>query len=361
MNPVAPSPLPLPAEFADLTALNTLGLRATANRVLRLHSPSELASLALQLAQFAGQPWCVLGGGSNVVLPLHYAGTVVQPLFMGITQLPCESGLRIQAFAGESWHGFVAHCMAQGWWGLENLALIPGTVGAAPIQNIGAYGLEVAQRIESVTVWDCDAQALRTVPAAECAFAYRDSAFKRGTLGTVIVVAVTFLLPLPQDWMPVLGYAELNKMLASQSNPQTTLPAQAIFDAVVAIRRAKLPDPAVIGNAGSFFKNPVVTAAQAAALRVLHPHLPHYAQAGGECKLAAAWLIDQCGFKSCAPKSGEGCIGVHPLQALVIVNTAGRGNATAAQVRAVADEIQAAVLARFGVNLEVEPVFLTAA
>lgn len=343
---------------ADLTSLNTLGLRARANRVLRLQSLQELPSLAAQLALTAPQPWCVLGGGSNVVLPEHYAGTVVLPQFMGIEQVSCETGVRVKAFAGESWHGFVAHCMAHGWWGLENLALIPGTVGAAPIQNIGAYGLEVAQRIESVTVWDCQSHRLRDIAAAQCGFAYRDSVFKQGSLGRLIVVSVTFLLPYARDWVPMAGYADVARALAQQ--PSGASPsAQAIFDAVVAIRRAKLPDPAVIGNAGSFFKNPVVSAAQAAQLLNLYPAAPHYPQADGRSKLAAAWLIDQCGFKQRGADLGEGCIGVHPQQALVLVNLAGRGNAVASQVRAVADEIMQTVQAKFGVALEPEPVFIS--
>jgi UDP-N-acetylmuramate dehydrogenase len=320
--------------------------------MLRLNSPAELTDLS---AQLGNDEWLVLGGGSNVVLPEYYAGTVVMPQFLGIEQLACEHGLRIKAFAGENWHGFVAQCVARGWWGLENLALIPGTVGAAPIQNIGAYGLEVAQRIESVTVWDCQAQAVRELPAAECGFGYRDSVFKRGSLGKIIVVAVTFLLPSAQNWQPIAGYADVARALNGANAPT----AQAIFDAVIAIRQAKLPDPAVIGNAGSFFKNPVVTAAQAALLLALHPKLPHYPQANGEFKLAAAWLIDQCGFKGRGADLGNGKIGVHPQQALVLVNLAGQGNAVAEDLRAVADEIQAVVNERFGVLLEVEPIFVS--
>ncbi len=317
-----------------------------------MHSPIELPQLA---ARLRGGEWLVLGGGSNVVLPEYYAGTVVLPQFLGIEQLACEQGLRIKAFAGESWHGFVTQCTARGWWGLENLALIPGTVGAAPIQNIGAYGLEVAQRIESVTVWDCQAQTLREIAAAECGFGYRDSVFKRGSLGKTIVVAVTFLLPLPQDWRPIASYADVARALNGEQAPS----AQAVFDAVIAIRRAKLPDPAVIGNAGSFFKNPVITDVQASTLLALHPKLPHYPQTNGQCKLAAAWLIDQCGFKGRGADLGTGKIGVHPQQALVLVNLAGQGKALAQDVRAVADEIQITVNDRFGIWLEVEPIFVT--
>jgi UDP-N-acetylmuramate dehydrogenase len=334
----------------NLSSLNSLGLRASARRVLRLTEPSQLPQLAAALGDSA---WFVLGGGSNVVLPEYYAGTVVQIHFKGVEQLPCADGLRIKAFAGESWHGFVTYCMAHGWWGLENLALIPGTVGAAPIQNIGAYGLEVAQRIESVTVWDCAAQAMREIAANDCAFAYRDSVFKRGALGRLIVVAVTFKLPSQQDWQPIVSYADVAKALQERKKVE----AAKVFDAVMAIRQSKLPNPAVIGNAGSFFKNPVVSAQKKNALLALYPALPCYPQLCGEYKLAAAWLIDQCGFKGKAFGKNQ-AVGVHHKQALVIVNLAGQGNASAHDVGALACSIAHAVLARFGVQLEVEPMFI---
>jgi UDP-N-acetylmuramate dehydrogenase len=334
----------------NLSSLNSLGLRASAYSVLSLTELSQLPQLA---AALSGAPWFVLGGGSNVVLPEYYAGTVVQIHLKGVEQLPCDDGLRIKAFAGESWHGFVSHCMTQGWWGLENLALIPGTVGAAPIQNIGAYGLEVAQRIDSVTVWDCALHGLREIAAADCAFAYRDSVFKRNALGSMIVVAVTFKLPKPQDWQAIANYADVAKALQGQAKVNATM----VFDAVVAIRQSKLPDPAVIGNVGSFFKNPLVCAEKASALLAVYPRLPHYPQPYGECKLAAAWLIDQCGFKGKAYGEDQ-AVGVHHNQALVIVNLAGQGHASATQIRALANSIEAAVFAKFGVQLEAEPLFV---
>jgi UDP-N-acetylmuramate dehydrogenase len=264
----------------------------------------------------------------------------------GITLLGEEDGLRlVQAQAGENWHHFVQWTLEQGWGGLENLSLIPGTVGAAPIQNIGAYGSELSQHFHSLHYFDFEDGEVHALSREECEFGYRDSVFKQRLRGRAVILDVTFALPC--NWKPQLGYAELAKELSGIPHPT----ASEISAAVVAIRSRKLPDPAVIGNAGSFFKNPVVTASVHADLHQRYPELVSYTQTDGSYKLAAAWLIDQCGWKGKA----LGAAGVHDKQALVLIN---RGGATGAEILALAERIQSDVALRFGVSLESEPVVL---
>ncbi len=238
----------------------------------------------------------------------------------------------------------MAHCLAQGWPGLENLALIPGTVGAAPVQNIGAYGVELDQRFHSLLAWDLQAGREVEMGPEDCRFAYRDSVFKRDAPGRWLIVAVRFRLPV--EWRPVLEYPDLQRHASLQQ--REVLPRQ-VFDAVCEIRRGKLPDPAVLGNAGSFFKNPVVEAGRYRRLKAEHSGLVAYAQPDGRYKLAAGWLIDQAGWKG----RRAGPVGVHERQALVLVNY---GGATADDVLGLAEQIKASVSQRFGVLLEQEPV-----
>jgi UDP-N-acetylmuramate dehydrogenase len=251
----------------------------------------------------------------------------------------------VRAAAGENWHSFVMWTLAQGLGGLENLALIPGTVGAAPIQNIGAYGVEINDCLHSVTVFDGGSGQIRIMDKAACRLAYRDSIFKHAEGRALVILDVTFALP--RNWQPQLRYAELAQALQDIAAPA----AREIADAVIAIRRRKLPDPAVIGNAGSFFKNPVVSKAQCALLLEQFPALVHHAQGDGSEKLAAGWLIDQCGWKG----KNLGPAGVYPKQALVLVNN---GGASGLDIVTLARAIQADVLARYGVRLEPEPVFV---
>ncbi|MDB5959453.1 MAG: UDP-N-acetylenolpyruvoylglucosamine reductase [Massilia sp.] len=330
----------------SLRALNTFGIDARASHYLRVTSVDTLRA-ALADPSLAGLPRLVLGGGSNIVLTGDFDGLVLHVAIEGKQVLPdAAPGLTlVRAGAGESWHGLVEYTLAQGLGGLENLALIPGTVGASPIQNIGAYGVELKDVFHSVTVFD--GGQLRTMTAAECRFAYRDSVFKQPDGAGLIVVDVTFALPL--RWQPVLGYSELaNAVLeAGLTDPS---PRQ-VADLVIAIRRRKLPDPAVIGNAGSFFKNPVVSSTRCAEILAAHPGLVHHAQADGSVKLAAGWLIDQCGWKG----RSLGAAGVYPKQALVLVN---QGGATGAEVVALAKAIAADVADKYGVVLEAEPVFV---
>ena len=330
----------------DLSALNTFGLGARAARLVRLRSAEQLAAVIAEPA-WASAPRLVLGGGSNVVLCGDFSGTVLKVEIRGRRLVREEAAAWIvEAAGGESWHDFVRWTLAQGWPGLENLSLIPGTVGAAPIQNIGAYGLELAERFEGLDALDLRSGARQSFGLQDCAFGYRDSVFKRNP-GRWLVTAVRFRLPRP--WQARLAYAELvHEVQAAGVSSPTALD---ISDAVCAIRRRKLPDPAEIGNVGSFFKNPVVDAAHGARLLAGHPAMPHYPQADGRVKLAAGWLIEQAGWKG----RDLGAVGSFERQALVLVN---RGGATGADLIRLAQAIMADVEGCFGVRLEPEPVLV---
>jgi len=307
----------------------------------------------------------VLGGGSNIVLTRDFAGLVLLIALRGRRVVREDAAAWfVEAAAGENWHEFVAWTLANGLPGLENLALIPGTVGAAPIQNIGAYGLEMAERFASLRAVDLASGRIVDMDASACRFGYRDSVFKREGRDRFVITSVTFRLP--KGWTPRAGYADVARELAARRNGDGSAngnananaaaiadapSAQAIFDAVVSVRRAKLPDPLALGNAGSFFKNPVVDAAQFNALLEREPDVVSYPQSDGRVKLAAGWLIDRCGWKGRA----LGAAAVHDRQALVLVN---RGGATGADVLALATAIQRDVAERFGVDLEPEPIFL---
>ncbi|HEY1042675.1 MAG TPA: UDP-N-acetylmuramate dehydrogenase [Telluria sp.] len=329
----------------SLRPFNTFGIDASARHYLRVTGEAGLAA-ALADPGLAALPHLVLGGGSNIVLTRDFEGLVLHMCALGREVAGSTDEVTyVRAAAGENWHGFVQWTLEQGLGGLENLSLIPGTVGAAPIQNIGAYGTEIKDVFHSLTAYDTARGELRTLTGAECRFGYRDSIFKHAQGAGLIVLDVTFALP--RRWTANLGYAELARELEGVQAPDP----RRVSEAVIAIRSRKLPDPAVIGNAGSFFKNPVVPQAQCAALLERFPALVHHAQADGSEKLAAGWLIDQCGWKG----KSLGNAGVYEKQALVLVN---RGGATGADVVALARAIQADVQARYGVALEPEPVFI---
>jgi UDP-N-acetylmuramate dehydrogenase len=330
---------------------NSFGFDVHAQFACRIEHETQLMA-AVRDPRAAGLPRLVLGGGSNVVLTGDFAGLVLLVALRGRRVVREDDGAwYVEAAAGEPWHDFVAWTLAQGLPGLENLALIPGTVGAAPIQNIGAYGLEMCERFASLRAVELATGAVAELDAEACRFGYRDSFFKREGRDRFVITSVTFRLP--KVWLPRAGYADLARELAAkgQADADGAPGAQAIFDAVVAVRRAKLPDPLQLGNAGSFFKNPVVDAAQFEALKRQEPELVSYLQADGRVKLAAGWLIDRCGWKGRA----MGAAAVHERQALVLVNL---GGATGAEVLALAHAVQRDVLARFGVELEAEPVCL---
>lgn len=342
-----------------LQPYNSFGIAARAQQLVRVGSSADVQAL-LRAPEWADTPRFVLGGGSNLVITGDIKALVLKVEIAGrrlVEETP--KGWLVEAGAGENWHDFVAWTLAQGWPGLENLALIPGTVGASPVQNIGAYGVELQDRFHSLDAVELDTGHTFTLDAAQCGFGYRDSVFKHeraggkgyGLAGRALITHVRFWLPKP--WKPVLGYLDLERKMAETGH--TTPDAATIFDWIVAIRRAKLPDPAVIGNAGSFFKNPTVTPEQCADIIARDPRVVHYPMADGSIKLAAGWLIDACGWKG----KTVGHAGVYEKQALVLVN---RGDdehpCTGGEVMTLARAIQTSVYERFGIRLEPEPVVI---
>ncbi|HEX7373622.1 MAG TPA: UDP-N-acetylmuramate dehydrogenase [Steroidobacteraceae bacterium] len=324
-----------------LRTLNTFGVDATAACLATVHDAQALPEvLALPPA---GPGAMVLGEGSNVLFAADYPGTILRLAFAAV-RLVADDGdsALVRAEAGCRWDPLVDWTLQQGLCGLENLALIPGLAGAAPIQNIGAYGTEIGEFIAAVEAYDRTAGRLVRLEHAACGFGYRDSVFK-ADLARWIVCAIELRLPRRREF--ALGYAGVADELAAMG--VTTPTAPAVAAAVRRLRTRKLPDPAVIGNAGSFFKNPIVPAAQADALRSAHPALPVY-PAGDECKLSAAWLIEQCGLKGWR----DGDAGMSAQHALVLVN---HGHATGAQLLAVARRVARTVQDRYGVALEPEP------
>ena len=330
-----------------LQSCNTFGIVAKALQLTRITSEADVAAVLADPA-LRGAPKFVLGGGSNIVLTGDFPGVVLHMATRGMRLAQADfDTILVTAAAGENWHDFVQWTLAQGVGGLENLSLIPGTVGAAPIQNIGAYGVEIKDYLHSVSVMHSASGIVFDMDRDACRFAYRDSIFKQADGRELIVLEVTFALP--AQWQPNLRYAELAQAVAERHLAEPT--PQQVAETVMAIRRRKLPDPAVIGNAGSFFKNPVVSREQCLALLERFPALVHHAQPDGTEKLAAGWLIDQCGWKG----KNLGPAGVYPRQALVLVNN---GGARGADITRLAEAIQDDVEAKYGVRLSPEPVFI---
>ena len=331
----------------SLKPFNTFGLPAIARHLVRIRSDADVRAVVDHPEWGRGAKF-VLGGGSNVILTRDMPEVVLKVEVPGLRVLRDDAQATVvEAGAGVSWHELVAWTLAQGLGGLENLALIPGSVGAAPVQNIGAYGLELQDRFESLDTVDLVTGRTVTLRAGECHFGYRDSVFKRALAGKSVITRVRLRLPKP--WKPVLGYLDLERKIAETG--VTAPDAATIFDWVCAIRRAKLPDPAVIGNVGSFFKNPIVTPEQCQDIIARDPHVVHYPLADGSFKLAAGWLIDACGWKG----KTIGHAGVYDKQALVLVN---RGGAVGSEVQTLARAIQESVYGRFGIRLEPEPVIV---
>ena len=329
----------------NLRTFNSFGLPATAHTLVRIDSDAALRRV-IDHPELGRAPKFILGGGSNSVFTRDPEALVLKVEVRGLrlVQERPEAWI-VEAGAGENWHDTVAWTLAQGWPGLENLALIPGSVGATPVQNIGAYGVELQDRFHSLDVVDLVTGRSVTLDASMCHFAYRDSVFKHALAGKGVITRVRFRLPRP--WQPVLGYLELERK--RQETGIDAPDAQTVFDWVCAIRRAKLPDPALIGNAGSFFKNPVVSIEQCRDIIGRDPEVVHYPLPDGSIKLAAGWLIDACGWKG----KSIGRAGVYERQALVLVN---RGGASGAEVVTLARAIQESVYGRFGIRLEPEPV-----
>jgi UDP-N-acetylmuramate dehydrogenase len=342
--PAAPSSLLIERD-ANLRECNTFGLPAIASTLVRVHSAADVRRV-VNHPELGPAPKFILGGGSNLVITQDIKLCVIKMEIKGIRLLEArDDAWIVEVGAGESWHETVRWCLEHGLPGLENMALIPGTVGAAPVQNIGAYGIELKDRFESLDAVDLVTGRMVTLDAAQCRFGYRDSVFKQHLAGKSVITTVRLRLPRP--WVPVLGYLELERKMAETglSAPD----ARQIFDWICDVRRAKLPDPAVIGNAGSFFKNPVVSAEQCRDIIDRDPEIVHYPLDDGSFKLAAGWLIDACGWKGKA----IGRAGVYERQALVLVN---HGGANGAEVLTLARAIQESVYGRFGIRLEPEPV-----
>lgn len=331
-------------ENASLKALNTFHVDASAAQLLELHDPSLLPDV-LALPQVAGTPLLVLGSGSNVLLAGNVEGTVLVFANRNIEILEHRADHTVvRAGAGVSWHGLVMWSLQNGLSGLENLALIPGTAGASPIQNIGAYGVQVDEFIQTVEAWDREAAAWVRLDPEACQFGYRDSVFKQAP-ERYLITAIELRLPLLHALR--LGYAGINEEMQAMG---VELPVAAdVANAVINIRRRKLPDPDVLGNAGSFFKNPVLPLEQVDVLLQHFPDLPVYpADQDTRRKLSAAWMIEACGWKGYR----DGDAGVSPHHALVLVN---HGTATGEQLLALARQISASVLEKFGVPIEPEP------
>ncbi|QUY46782.1 UDP-N-acetylmuramate dehydrogenase [Serratia plymuthica] len=331
-------------ERASLKTHNTFALPVnTAHLVIA--DTIELMIKVWQKTQKRQEPLLVLGEGSNVLFLEDFAGTVMINQFKGIDIREDKDAWYLHVGAGENWHGLVCSTLDKGIPGLENLALIPGLVGSAPIQNIGAYGIELKSVCNYVDLLDFNTGAIDRIPTSECGFGYRESIFKHHFQIGHIIVGVG--LRLSKQWSPMLNYGDLTKM-----DPETVTPRQ-IFDSVCAMRRSKLPDPAVTGNAGSFFKNPLVSEEKGAELVALYPDMPHYPQRDGQVKLAAGWLIDQCELKGYQ----IGGAAVHRQQALVLVNL---NDASSQDVVALARHVRNTVAKKFDVWLEPEVRFIGA-
>jgi len=331
---------------ADLRPLNTFRVPARAAFLARVEETDDLRR-CLALPQLRELPRLVLGGGSNILLRGDFQGLVLSICLRGMRVLGEDAeATYLRAAAGEPWHDLVGWSIALGHAGLENLSLIPGTVGAAPIQNIGAYGVELAERLHAVEALDLASGELRRLQPADCGLGYRTSAFKQGALSGHVVTAIEVRLPRQPRW--VLDYPGVREALQAGAD---ALDAARVSDAICGIRRRKLPDPVELPNAGSFFHNPVVATETLARLRAEHPELPAFRQADGRYKLSAAWLIERCGWKG----QRRGDAGVYPGHALVLVNY---GRATGAELWALAEAIRDAVAERFGLLLSPEPLVL---
>mgnify|MGYP006165789703 FL=1 len=326
----------------DLQPLHTFGLPAFARELRLIANQADLTAFALARRQ--GIPSILLGEGSNTVFIQPQVDATVWKVFIqGRQYLGCDGlhhHLRVQG--GENWHHTVEWTVAMGWGGLENLALIPGCVGASPVQNIGAYGVELKDRISAVHVFDLDTESHRALTVEQCEFGYRESIFKQAAKDRYVITAVDFALPV--QWQPTLGYGDVAQRVAQYGG----ISPLNILKAVCDIRSEKLPDPAVLGNSGSFFKNPIVSESKAKALINQFPNIVNYPAGPGLVKLAAGWLIDQCGLKG----QTFGGVGVYGKQALILVN---HGTGHGADLAKLVAHVQTQVKNRFGVDLDAEP------
>ncbi len=331
----------------DLQPLNTLAIPARAAYFARVTNLETLRQ-ALEFARQKRLPILPLGGGSNLVLVRDFPGLVIQLALGGVSlAAQADGSTLVTAAAGENWHQLVMHTVAQNLGGLENLALIPGHVGAAPIQNIGAYGVELKSCFHSVSALCVATGAMREFSAADCGFGYRDSVFKGALRDQYIVCTVRLRLPVPVQWAPQLQYPALGDYFSERGQAPDDLSPRQVAQGVIEIRKSKLPDPKVIPNAGSFFKNPVVSEAQYRQLKAKYPDLVAFA-VGEQWKLAAGWLIERAGWRGVL----RGGVGMHEGQALVLINP---GKCDGITIAALATEVAASVRSKFDLRLEIEP------
>ena len=329
-------------EYKDhpLRDLNSFHVEERADSIIEFDSKQDLDQIFAE--GVTPENWYVLGGGNNILFTQRFAGTLLKPVGKGIKiKAQIDDSVIVEAEAGVEWDDLVAWSVERDLWGMENLSLIPGTVGAAPVQNIGAYGAEAKDVIERVHYFDVEDRKHHTLGCAECRFAYRESIFKHELKGRAIITSVEFRLS--KSSQPSLGYGDLAKEVELRGG--ATL--KNIREAVCAIRQSKLPDTAVLGNAGSFFKNPIVNKEVSERLKAEYDSMPIYPVSEHKCKLAAGWLIDQAGLKGYR----KGNVGVHERQALVLVNF---GGATGAEVIALSKEVRERVFAKFGINIDPE-------
>jgi UDP-N-acetylmuramate dehydrogenase len=331
-------------ENVDLQPYNTFGIKVKARYFITLRSAEEISGLLMN-DLFKRQRHLFLGGGSNVLFTKDFDGIIAHVQVIGTrTVKEDDDFIEIEVGAGTNWHELVQHCVANDWGGIENLSLIPGTAGAAPMQNIGAYGVEIRQVITSVSAVEISTGHQRTFDNAACQFGYRDSIFKGEAKGRYVISSVTLRLT-KRNHQLVTHYGTINEELRQQGDQPLTIGR--ISDAVISIRRSKLPDPAQIGNAGSFFKNPSIDTALYDLIQQAHPTVPAYPAGESQVKVPAGWLIEQCGWKG----KQVGNIGVHRQQALVLVNYGGGSGNDLWQL---AMDIRASVNEKFGIILQPE-------
>ncbi len=331
-------------EEVDLRPYNTFGISETARYFVSIKSEEDFRQL-LRHPVYQNNPTFILGGGSNVLFTKPFSGLVVHVTLKGVTIVSeTETDVLLKAAAGENWHQLVMHCVDRNYGGIENLSLIPGTVGAAPIQNIGAYGVELKETLHQVDGLALDTGTSNVFSNADCRFGYRDSIFKQELKGKFFISSVTLRLSKKNHRLHI-DYGAIRDTLKSMQVTHPTI--RSVSDAVIRIRSSRLPDPAHLGNAGSFFKNPTVRASHFSELKKLHPSIPGYETENQQVKIPAAWLIETCGWKGKRLDN----VGVHEHQALVLVNFGGAKGEAMLQL---ASQIQSAVRTKFQIDLQSE-------
>ena len=337
--------MPTILEKVSLQPYNSLALPAEAEYFCSVEDRAELLA-ALDFAHSRGLSVTPLGGGSNIVLAGDIAGLVIRVDLRGVSHRVEGAFVDVTFAAGEGWHDQVQQCLQQGWYGLENLSLIPGNMGAAAIQNIGAYGVELADLFVSLRAIDKQSGELLEFDKAACEFGYRDSLFKNAGRDRYIIVDICLRLSTLAQIN--VQYPALQTVIDQRRDSGAEITPELVGAMVCQIRSSKLPDPSVVPNAGSFFKNPIISQGQALELSRQYPQMPRYPQANGDSKVPAGWLIEHCGLKGAV----RGPVGVHQQQALVLVNS---GGGTGAQLLALAEEVRIAVLQHFAIDLDIEP------